>query len=145
MSGEMVGSAEVSRKLTDWLRRWPEMHGDKSNKAGKAGKDNSGAKVCARRHSLPLPVQTILTSGGQAAYQRLSCTTLRRPICISATKQPGVSPLYISSATTIRNPAAKQHIIFCFVHLSIILSSPMFDRFLFPLLALFSNKNGARS
>jgi hypothetical protein len=54
MSGEMVGSAEVSRKLTDWLRRWPEMHGDKSNKAGKAGKDNSGAKVCARRHSLPL-------------------------------------------------------------------------------------------
>jgi len=41
-------SAEVSRKLTDWLRRWPEMHshGDKSKKAAKAGKDNPGAKVC---------------------------------------------------------------------------------------------------
>eukprot|EP01036_Dinobryon_divergens_P022595 gene22595-30862_t len=43
---DMVGSAEVSRKLADWLRRWPEMHahGDKSRKA-QAGKDNPGAKA----------------------------------------------------------------------------------------------------
>ena len=56
-AGDMVGSAEVSRKLADWLRRWPEMHahgsGDKAKKAAQAGKDNPGAKVCGGvAHSL---------------------------------------------------------------------------------------------
>ena len=84
-AGDMVGSAEVSRKLADWLRRWPEMHahgsGDKAKKAAQAGKDNPGAKVCGGvAHSLHC-VQCANASPHPAPPHPLPPTLPCRPPC----------------------------------------------------------------
>jgi len=51
--GDLVGSAEVCRKLADWLRRWDEVHLRRTAKVP-FSKDNPGAKVCSPEPQAPL-------------------------------------------------------------------------------------------
>ena len=59
--GDLVGSAEVCRKLMDWLRRWDDVHLRKKTKVPYS-KENPGAKVSER----PLSCQASLRAGGAA-------------------------------------------------------------------------------